>query len=192
VIVLATKKQTESQAPASQGAPPEIVALDWGEPQWDTETKEDLQEWQARFRDNNAYLNAPLFKAMESVWGRGFAAIRTITNEETREVFVYKSSLKEPGAVPVRRIGAQNTAEINLFRPMAKLEIKVPSDRIFVVKPYRSKMTKVGEGFVFPMAKYRSEPRKEAVETAAEADESKAVEVIEGAPATQPALAEQE
>jgi hypothetical protein len=158
---MAKKKDPESPQPDLSGSANEAAELDWGEPVWDTETKEELQEPIARFRDNVAYLNAPLFKMMETQWGRGFPAIRTITNEKTREIFVYKSTTKELGHVPVRRLGAQNTAEINLFRPMTKLEIKVPSDRVFVVTPFKAPLAGVGVGFIFPMAQYKSEPRKD-------------------------------
>jgi len=89
---------------------------------------------------------------MQGAFGGVITNLKTSTDVATGEVSVGKALPDEPGAVPVRLLGALNSAEFSFFRPLRKLNIKVPADRQFNVTPFTREIDGVGTVFVFPMA----------------------------------------
>lgn len=126
---------------------------------WDTEDRYTLSLKQGHIRDNSLYLTAGLVAWMESEWGGVLTHIKTSTNVEAAEVTIFKALAEDPGAVPIRRTGALNTVLFNIWRPLRKLNLKVPADRQFNVKPFTREVVGVGTVFVFPLAQRESVPR---------------------------------
>jgi hypothetical protein len=139
--------------------------------QWDTEERSDLTPKEGHIRDNVMYLTASLLAWMQTEWGGVLSHMKTSTDIKTGEVTVLRALEGEKGAVPLRRIGAQNAGEINFWRPLRKLNLKVPADRQFNVAPYTRRHSTHGTLFVFPINQRESVPRnlKEEAETQAAA-----------------------
>lgn len=141
---------------------------------WDTEERFDLAEKEGHIRNNSIYLTAALVAWMDQVWGGIARYVKTATNLETADVIVAKAKKGEPGAMQLRRIGAQNAAIFNFWRPLKKLDLKVPEDRQFNVTPYTQEIEGVGTVFVFPLSKRVSVPRNLKEEAEAEAADAAA------------------
>jgi hypothetical protein len=136
---------------------------------WDTEDRTQLTSArEGHVRDNLIYMTAPLWQEMTEAWGGVVTHVKTSTDKETGEVTVAKAGAKEPGAVLVRLIGAQNTAEFSFFRPLRKLGLKVPPSRQYNVEPYSQEVVgkddKVFTVFTFPMGNRVSVPRNKKEE----------------------------
>ena len=140
--------------------------------EWDTEERSELiSAREGHIRDTMLYATAALWKEMTESWGGVVTHVRTSTDKPTGKVTVCKADSTTRGAVNVRLIGAQNTAEFSFFRPLTKLKLKVPPTRQFNVVPYteevldeQGRQTTV---FVFPMAERKSVPRNKKEEAAA-------------------------
>lgn len=147
-----------SVSPTPDQAPPVI--------QWDTEDRIELTSpKEGHIRLNMMYVTAALWAEMQEAWGGVVAYIKTATDTETGEVTVAKATENEKGAVPVRPIGALNTAEFSFFRPLRKLKLKVPANRQVNVAPFTKEIPTVGTVFVFPMAQRVSLPRNRKEES---------------------------
>lgn len=140
---------------------------------WDTEERIDFAEKEGHIRETEIYLTAALVAWMDQVWGV-FPYVRTSTDLETGEVTIGKTKKGEPGAVPVRRIGAQNAAVFSFWRPLKKLDLKVPEDRQFNVTPFTREVDEVGTVFVFPVGQRVSVPRNRKEEAEFQAAEEAA------------------
>lgn len=125
---------------------------------WDTEERHALLNRHAHLRDTTVYLTTALLSWMQAEWGGVISHLKTWTDVETGEVGIYKCKESDAGAVPLRRVGAQNAGEFSFWRPLKKLEMKVPPDRQFIIKPFIRKYGKE-KVFIFPMAKVVSVPR---------------------------------
>jgi hypothetical protein len=134
---------------------------------WDTEERIDLAPKEGHIRDNLIYITSALLSSMETEWGGVVSHVKTATNLATGEVTVFKASPKEPGAIPLQRLGAQNAAIFNFWRPLRKLNLKVPADRQFNVTPFPRVEAKVGTLFIFPINQRTSVPRNLKEEDAA-------------------------
>ncbi|HYF96403.1 MAG TPA: hypothetical protein VD969_29715 [Symbiobacteriaceae bacterium] len=143
--------------------------------QWDTEDRAELlSQKEGHLRETFMYLTSPLWSDMQEAFGGVITNLKTSTDVATGEVSVGKALPDEPGAVPVRLLGALNSAEFSFFRPLRKLNIKVPADRQFNVTPFTREVEGVGTVFVFPLAERRSVPRNRREEEAAAAAEKAA------------------
>lgn len=100
--------------------------------QWDTEERHHLTNLQIHLRETTAYIPVALWSAMTEAWGM-VPAIKTATNVETGDVTLFKADPKDEGAVPVRIVGAQTAAEFTFWRPLQKLNLKIPRTRQFNV-----------------------------------------------------------
>jgi hypothetical protein len=105
------------------------------------------------------YITTPLLTAMNVAWGGLATAVKTATNVETGDVVVVKADPKDPDAVPLRLVGTQNAAEFSFHRPLTKLNLRVPSNRQFIISPHIQLMEGLGTAFIFPVAKRVSVPR---------------------------------
>ncbi len=135
---------------------------------WDTEERNDLLPKEAHLRDTTLYLSAPLLEWMEQTWGGVASFVKTRTDEATGEVWVAKAREGEAGAVPLRRIGTQNSALFTFWRPLRKLNLNVPANRQFNLTPRLLKVDENLAVFVFDMTSRVSVPRNRAEEAAAE------------------------
>lgn len=166
--------KNESDAGAVQ---PQVV-------KWDTETREDVAAKEGHIRDNLMFLTAALLSWMETVWGGVVTFIKTATIEDSGEVWVVKAHKDEPGATYLRRMGAQNAGDFSFWRPLHKLNLRVPPNRQFNVTPFTREVPGVGTVFVFPMNERVSVPRnrkeeKEAEEAAKQAAENASKQTAE-------------
>lgn len=143
----------------------------------DTEERHALVEKEGHIRDKIMYLTTSLVAWMEREWGRMFTHVKTSTNAEVSEVYVACANPDDPGAIPVRRIGAQNAIEFSFWRPLRKLGIVVPPDRQYNVKPFLAESEELGLVFVFPMTERVSVPRN--VREEAEAKEGQKAPAVE-------------
>ncbi|HEY3368757.1 MAG TPA: hypothetical protein VGK74_27185 [Symbiobacteriaceae bacterium] len=143
--------------------------------QWDTEDRSELlSPKEGHLRDNLMYITAPLWSDMQEAWGGVISHIKTSTNVENGEVSIFKATEGEKGAVLVRLYGALNSAEFSLFRPLRKLNLKVPPGRQFNVTPFTREVPKLGTVYVFPMSARVSVPRNRREESATQADQKAA------------------
>ena len=140
--------------------------------QWDIEERHELMSQEVRIRDNQMYLPTSLVSAMEEAWNGILTYLKTSTDTKTGEVMIARADPKEPGAVPVRRIGAQNNAVVNFWRPLQKLRLRIPVERQFLVEPITREVDGVGTVFILPMKKRVSVPRN-LKEESDEAQETK-------------------
>lgn len=130
-----------------------------GEPVWDTEEPHELMPREAHIRDTTLYVTMALLAWMQQVWGGVLAFVKTSTDAATGEVLIARASEGEPGALPLHRYGSQNVAAFSFWRPLRKLNLKVPSDRQFNVRPSLRKINDNLTVFVLPMAERMSVPR---------------------------------
>lgn len=166
---------------------------------WDTESKHQLISRAGHIRDNSIFLTVGLTTWMEDVWNNILTYVKTATDPNTSEVVVARATEGEKGAMQVRRYGAQNAATFNFFRPLRKLNLKIPADRQFNVTPFTREVPGVGMVFVFPMKDRVSVPRnlkdeqeegaQPAKADAAKAAPAKATPAPASAPAPAPAAA---
>lgn len=136
---------TKGSKPPALAAPASIKDL-----AWDTEERHDLFPKEGRIRDNNIYLTVGLSVWMEQEWGGVLTHVITFTDVPAGEVSVFRAMPDDPGAVQIRRLGAQNVLQFNFWRPLKKLNLKVPADRQYNVKPFTRQFIE-GTVFVFPM-----------------------------------------
>lgn len=136
---------------------------------WDTEERHELLDREGHIRDTTMYLTTGLAAQMGYEWGGVVTAVKTSTDVDSGEVTVYKAHPGEEGSVPLRWVGAQNTAVFSFWRPLRKLNLKVPPTRQFNVTPFTREVEDVGTVFIFPMNQRISAPRnrREEAETAA-------------------------
>lgn len=128
---------------------------------WDTEDRKELVSVaEGHLKGRTMYVTALLWSRMRDSWGGVVTHIKTRTDPATGEVRVFKAEPDEAGAVLVRRSNAPNAAEFSFFRPLRKLGIEVPKDRMFIFTPVAEEMAGVGTVYVFPMANAESVPRK--------------------------------
>jgi hypothetical protein len=123
---------------------------------WDS--KSELTEREGHVRDTTIYLTAGLLLWMEEQWGQMFQYVKTATNVETTEVLLVKSAKGEPDAVEVKRVGTGNSGYFSLLVPLRKMNVKVPEDRQFNIKPSIKPLAE-GVGFVFDFKQRVSVPR---------------------------------
>lgn len=134
---------------------------------WDTEDRTDLMsEREGHIRDSSIYVTAALWSEMQEAFGGVVTHVKTSTDAASGEVTVARAVAGEAGAVSVRHLGS-NAAEFSFFRPLRKLNLKVPANRQFNVSPIRQVIDGVGAVFIFPMAQRRSVPRNRKEETVA-------------------------
>lgn len=138
----------------------EVTAFDW-------DSKEDVAEREGHIRDTIMYVTVGLMAWMAEVWGTYVQFVKTSTLADTGEVLVFKTAAGDPKAVPLKRVGAQNAGYFSFLVPLRKLNMKVPADRQFNIKPEIREVSGVGSVFVFQMTKVQSVPRnlKEEEET---------------------------
>lgn len=136
---------------------------------WDTEDHvELLSAKEGHIRDGIIYITSALWLEMQASWPGVVTYVKTATDVETGEVTVAKAKSTEKGAVKVRLMATQNAAEFSFFRPLQKLNLKVPKDRQFNVVPVRRELEGVGTVWVFPMANRKSVPRPRKEEASAD------------------------
>ncbi len=102
--------------------------VEWDQPQ-------NPRPREAYIRDTTLYLSAPLLEWMELVWGGPVNFVKSRTDEATGEVCLAPARQGEAGATPLRSTGIRGTAGIAFWRPLRKLSIKLPPDRLFHLAP---------------------------------------------------------
>lgn len=128
---------------------------------WDVEELRELtSEAEGHINGGTMYVTALLWSRMREAWGGVVTHIKTKTDPATGEVRVSKAEAGEQGAVRVRKTKSLNAAEFSFVRPLRKLGVVVPKDRMYKVTPQTEEMEGVGTVFVFPVSGAESIPRK--------------------------------
>lgn len=150
---------------------------------WDLEERHDLLPKVATIRDNLLFLTAPLLAWMEQVWGY-FTFVRTRTFIDTGEVWLAAAAEYDPGAIELKRVGTQNSAYINFWRPLRKLNIQMPADRQFDLVPRLIEVNEQLKVFSFQMSDRKSRPRDVGAATEAAVTAEAAVTQVAAATET--------
>lgn len=135
--------------------------------QWDPQRREELAKKEGHIRDDVMFLTHGLLNWMENEWGGVITHVKISTFVETGEVWVTKAGSGEPGATYLRRGRTLNSGEFSFWRPLHKLQLKVPPHQQYNVTPYAKEVEGVGTVFVFPMNDRVSVPRNRKEEKAA-------------------------
>lgn len=142
----------------------------------DDETQEELGDKIVAIRDTYAYANVPLSQHMESAWG-AFTAIRTGTDKEESEVWLYRAEPGEKGSVPVTRPGTGNSLGFSVALPLKKLNLRPAADRQWNLVPIEQPINGTFPAFILAIKERHSVPRDVSSEEteAARAQVSQAV-----------------
>jgi hypothetical protein len=146
----------------------EVVEELIDDPIWDSEEKHELGEGPVgSIYNNTLHCSVSLWAWMVREWGGVVTAIKTSSNPNTGEVTVGKAEATdaEPVTITVRLSETMNAAEFSLWRPLRKLNLKVPDNRRLQVMPTMRK-TKSGRiVFIFPLNQAKSLPRTSRTES---------------------------
>jgi hypothetical protein len=143
--------------------------------QWDTESyTELLSAKEGHIRETTIYITSALWSEMQEAWGGVVSHVKTATDVPTGEVTMARALATDKGAVAVRQLGALNAVEFSFFRPLHKLNLKVPANRQFNVVPFTRGVPGVGTVYIFPMAQRQSVPRNKKEDAASQSGQKAA------------------